>query len=70
MRGVTKEVSGPVEIRGPIKSPFGQEVIGISGHAIVNRQDFGISWNNVMPDGGFVVDNDVKIIIDLEADKK
>lgn len=70
MRGVTKEVSGPVAIRGPAQSPFGGEIIGLSGETVINRQDYGISWNDKMPDGGFVVGNDVQIIIDFEADKK
>lgn len=70
MRGVSKEVSGLVYIRGPVKSPFGTETIGVSGETHVNRQDYGIYWNDVLPDGGFVVGNDVKIIIDIEASKK
>lgn len=70
MRGVTKEVSGHVTVRGPVQSPFGGEIIGISGEMVINRQDYNISWNDTMPGGGFVVGNDVKIIIDIEADKK
>ncbi|MFQ5952523.1 MAG: YceI family protein [Candidatus Omnitrophota bacterium] len=70
MRGVTREVSAPVTIRGPVKSPFGTEVIGISGEVVINRHDYGISWNAKMPDGGFVVGDDVKIIVDIEAHKK
>ena len=70
MRGVTKKVSGYVTLRGPVESPFGGEVIGVSGETVINRQDYNISWNDTMPDGGFVVSNDVRIIIDIEADKK
>ncbi len=70
MRGVTREVSAPVTIRGPVKSPFGTEVIGMSGEVVINRHDYGISWNAKMPGGGFVVGDDVKIIVDIEAQKK
>ena len=70
MKGVTKEVSGPISIRGPKESPFGGDVIGFSGETIINRQDYNISWNAAMPDGGFVVGDDVKLMIDIEADKK
>jgi len=70
MRGVTKQISIPVTISGPIRSPFGSKVIGISGETVINRQDYGISWNDVMPDGGFVVGNNVMLTIDLEADRK
>lgn len=70
IRGITKELSGRASILGPVKSPFGQEVIGIHGETVINRRDFGVSWNNKMPDGGFVVGDDVKITLDIEADKK
>ncbi|MCQ9206528.1 MAG: YceI family protein [Omnitrophica bacterium] len=70
MRGIRREVSGPAFILGPVTSPFGGEVIGLSGWTVINRRDFGISWNDKMPDGGFVVGDEVKIIIDIEADKK
>ena len=69
MHGITNEVRAQVDIRGPVKSPFGGEVIGFSATTTINRQDFGISWNNAMPDKGWVVGNDVQIIVDIEADK-
>lgn len=69
MHGITNEVRAQVDIRGPVKSPFGGEVIGFSATATINRQDFGISWNNAMPDNGWIVGNDIQIIIDIEADK-
>lgn len=70
MHGVTREVSGPVIIRGPVKTSYGKELIGISGETIISRQDFGISWNAKMPNGGLAVGNDVKILIDVEAYKE
>ena len=70
IRGVSKEISIPVEISGPVESPFGTQVIGISGETAINRQDFGVSWNKVMDQGGLVVDNNVKLVIDIEAKKK
>jgi polyisoprenoid-binding protein YceI len=69
MHGVTRKVSGPVTIRGPVKTSFGTEIIGISGETIINRHDYDISWNAEMPGGGFAVGNDVEIIIDIEAYK-
>lgn len=69
IKGISKDVSGMVEIRGPVKSPFGQDILAFSGETVIKRQDYNISWNDLMPDGGFVVSHDVKIIIDVEADK-
>ena len=70
MRGVTKEITAPVTIKGPVKSPFGGEVVGMSGRVNIDRKDFGISWNDKMPDGGWVVGDSVMINVDIEAHRK
>ena len=70
IHGITKEIAMPVTISGPIQSPSGKEVIGISGETTINRQDFGVSWNKVMDKGGLMVDNNVRIIVDIEAGKE
>lgn len=67
MRGVTKEVVLDVEISPAIKSPWGKTVIGATATTTVNRQDYGISWNKTLDGGGFVVGNDVTLILDVEA---
>lgn len=70
MHGVTKEISIPVMISGPVKSPMGGDVIGLSGETTINRQDFGISWNKALDTGGFMVGDEVKISVNFEAHKK
>ena len=67
MKGVTKEVSVSVSIEGPVKGMGGASVIGLSGSFILNRQDYGVSWNKTLDNGGFVVSNDVKVDINIEA---
>lgn len=68
IRDVTKTVSIPVDLSGPVVSPFtGNKVIGITGEITINRQDFGISWSKTMDQGGFVVDNNVRIIVEIEG---
>lgn len=61
IRGVTKPVSISATIQGPIKSPYGDTLIGINGETTINRLDFGVSGN---PDA---VGSEVKISISLEA---
>lgn len=70
MKGVTRTVSIPVEISGPVNSPFGGEVIAIRGEFQLNRQDYGITWSKSMDNGGLVVADKVDIIIELEAHHK
>ena len=70
MKGVTKEVSIPVSISGPVKSPMGGAVIGLSGQFTINRQDYGISFNKALDNGGLMVSDNVKVDINIEAKRK
>jgi polyisoprenoid-binding protein YceI len=70
IHGVTKPVTIPLTINGPVKSPFGANVIGLSGQVTINRQDFGVSFNKQMDQGGLMVGNDVLIDVQAEAQQK
>jgi polyisoprenoid-binding protein YceI len=35
----------------------------------LNRQDYGVKWNQVLDNGGLAVDNIVRVNLDLEAVK-
>ncbi len=70
MRGVTKEVALDFEITGKITDPWGNERVGLEARGVINRQDFGISWNNALDNGGVVVSNEVKLLIQAELIKK
>lgn len=67
IRGTTKSISIPCTITGPVESPFGGKVIGISGKTSINRQDFGVSWNKALEAGGWVVSTEVQITVNVEA---
>jgi hypothetical protein len=67
MKGVTKDVSTPLIVQGPIKDPWGNDRIHFNATFSINRQDYGITWNKVMDNGGLVVGNQVDITIDIEA---
>jgi polyisoprenoid-binding protein YceI len=69
IKGKTKEISFPVAINGPVKDKQGSSVIGLSGQLTINRQDYGISFNMPLDNGGVMVGNDVKIDINIEAKK-
>ena len=69
MHGVTKSISIPCTIAGPVKGMQGDDVIGLSGQTTINRQDFGISWNKTLDEGGYVVSDEVAVTVDIEAHK-
>ena len=69
VKGVTKEVTVPATISGPV-SGMGKEMIGINADFVINRQDFGVNWNKALDKGGVAVSDEVKISVSIEADKK
>jgi polyisoprenoid-binding protein YceI len=47
----------------------GGERIGLRLEATVDRREFGLNWNAPLPKGGFVLDNDVTLVVALELVK-
>jgi len=70
IKGVTKLVTIPVTISGPVKTMMGGEAIGVTGSTSINRQDYGVSWNKNLDQGGVVVSDTVNITFSIEADVK
>ena len=69
IHGITRQVTVAVEFSGPVKDPFGDGIsIGFTVSATINREDFGIMWNQPMENNGIMVGRDVQLFIDLEAD--
>ena len=70
MRGVTKVVTLPVTFLGEVKDPWGNTKAGFSIATTINRQEFGVSWNKALDQGGFVLGDEVKVEINLEVGAK
>ena len=71
IKGITKAITFPLTVLGPVKSPMnGDDVIGATGETVINRQDFDIKWNNKMDENGYILGDEVTININLEAHKK
>ncbi len=70
MRGVTKEITIPVTVLGEMKDGRGQPKIGFETSTTLNRKDYGVSWNRALDAGGYILADDVKVTITLEAGLK
>lgn len=70
IRGVTKPVSLDVEFTGAAVDPFGNSRIGFEGSTVINRKDFGVSWNAPLEAGGVLVSEKVTLELDIAAVKK
>jgi polyisoprenoid-binding protein YceI len=69
IHGVTKEVTLPVTYLGVAKDPWGKERAGFESEITINRKDFGLAWNTALETGGFLVGDDVKISLSIQAVK-
>jgi polyisoprenoid-binding protein YceI len=69
MRGVTKEISLPVKLSGPITDPWGGTRVGIYAKTKLSRKEFGISYNSTSKTGSAVVGDEIEIEINAEAVK-
>ncbi len=71
VHGITRAVSFEGEYAGPKANPFGDEIsIGFSGSTTINREDFGMMWGSeLMEGGGLVAGREVRIFLEVEADK-
>ncbi|MDH3214997.1 MAG: YceI family protein [Candidatus Krumholzibacteria bacterium] len=70
IRGVTRTVSIPFAMVGPIKDPLGMSRIGVEGSLKIDRRDYGLTWNKTMETGGLLVGHEVSIDVNAEATQK
>ena len=70
MRGVTKEITLPVTFLGFIKDPRGNQRAGFSSETKLNRKEYGINWNRALDAGGFLLGDDVRVTVNMEAVEK
>ena len=71
MHGVTKEVV--LEVEGPtpeIKDPWGSTRVGVHATTVLNRKEFGLTWNKALETGGVLVGEEVKVSLEAEFIKK
>jgi polyisoprenoid-binding protein YceI len=67
IRGVAKTLAVPVSFLGHAKDPWGNARVGFEGEITINRKDFGLAWNAALETGGFLVGDEVKISVSLQA---
>ncbi|HWY09028.1 MAG TPA: YceI family protein [Candidatus Acidoferrales bacterium] len=67
IRGVTKTAVLTATLpKAPIKDPWGLQRTAVSASTKINRQEFGVAWNQKLDSGGVVVGDDVNITLDVE----
>jgi len=67
IHGVPKSVTLDVVSLGKAKDPWGNERIAFEAEAVINRKDFGLTWNAALETGGLLVGDEVKISLSAQA---
>lgn len=68
--GVTREVALDSRMNGSAQTPFGTEVAGFEGRTTLTREDFGLTGNLPMPEGGFALGDTLVVELLIEAVKQ
>ncbi len=75
IRGITRPVVLDMHYLGKWRTPYWSDAgdagpvtrVGFVGEARINRQDFQVSWNGQLENGGVVVSDEIFIQVDVEA---
>ena len=71
IHGITKEVTLDAVYGGHVASdPWGIERTAFIASGVINRKDFGMTWNKALEAGGFLVGEEVRITLEVEGIRK
>ncbi len=61
------ELVGEIAENG--QDPWGNERVGFEVEGKVDRREFGLEWNQTLPNGNLLVANEVKLVVSVSAVK-
>jgi polyisoprenoid-binding protein YceI len=70
IKGHTEPVQITGTITDPINDPYGGERFGVKLRAKIDRDKFGVSWNNPLPNGQPSLSNEVTLVAELQLSKE
>lgn len=67
IKGVTRPVPLSLTFEGVGVDPWGNQRLGFSASAEIDREQFGLTWNQALETGGMLVGRKVTVNIEAEA---
>ncbi|HET9111794.1 MAG TPA: YceI family protein [Ktedonobacterales bacterium] len=67
MHGVTRPVSFDITREGVTKNMQGKSLQAFSANLTLSRKEFGLEWNVALESGGWLVSDQVKISLEVQA---
>ena len=69
IKGITKPVTFDFDFGGFGTDPWGNYKAGATAKTVINREEFGLTWNAALETGGVLVSDKVKLEFDISAIK-
>jgi polyisoprenoid-binding protein YceI len=69
IRGVTREITVPIDLLGVERDPTGHLRAGFEGSRRIDRQDFGLKWDTALDAGGVLGSNKITLEFEVSAIK-
>jgi polyisoprenoid-binding protein YceI len=70
IRGLRRRITATGTYQRPIEDPFGSQRAALQLRAVIDRRDWGMSWQHPLPDGGDTVGWEVELTVQLELVKQ
>lgn len=67
IRGMTRTVELDVAVQGAARDPWGNDRLGLEVGGEIDREDFGLRWNQALESGGLVLGSKVRLELDLST---
>jgi polyisoprenoid-binding protein YceI len=67
IKGVTRPVTLALEVGGTLRDPWGNVRVAFSASTEIDRDEWGVNFNQVLDGGGLLVGKKVRIELELEA---
>lgn len=67
IHGVTRPVTLPASFLGAAQDPWGHTRFVFEAELTLNRKDYGLTWNAALETGGFLVGDEVRITLSIQA---
>jgi polyisoprenoid-binding protein YceI len=67
IRGVTRPVTLNADFEGQSKDPWGGERVAFAAKTSIDREEFGLTWNQALETGGVLVGTKISIELDVQA---
>lgn len=67
IRGVTRPVTLKMEYNGQMGDLFGGQRAFFSAETKIDREDWGLTWNQALETGGWLVSKEIKLSIEIES---